>query len=95
MPLLRALPLDLRLLDAEALRFVAPEAFRLVARALLERPLLEREPEALALEPLAFERFEFARFDLDRAFELVAWAILVPSVEYGGRATNYPAVPPR
>ena len=91
---LRGLPLDLALLDADVLR-LEPEAFRLVARGLLERPLLERELEALALEPLEFDRFELERFDpagLDRALEL-AWAMLFPFLKIVRGSDVYPAVP--
>ena len=78
LPLLRGLGLDLARVDALVLR-PEPEAFRLVARGLLERPLPEREAEDLAFEPLEFERFEpVARLDpegLDRA-RLLVWAML-------------------
>jgi hypothetical protein len=62
LPLLRGLGLDLARVDALVLR-PEPEAFRLVARGLLERPLLERDPDddfALELERLdvPVSRFE-------------------------------------
>jgi hypothetical protein len=89
------LPLEPDLLDADVLRLV-PEAFRLVAR-LLDRPLRDCEPEDFALEPLEFERFELVRFDpadLDRALELVAWAMLFPFLKIVRGCDVYPAVPP-
>jgi hypothetical protein len=64
---------------------------------LLERPLLERELEALAFEPLEFDRFELERFDpagLDRALELLAWAMLFPFLKIVRGSDVYPAVPP-